>query len=213
MPNPCASRGERGTQVVGANPRFGGGAGSFSASPSANPVGPRRSCWFARSRAWTHTCALPHSSVLGLVGCAWSPRAIAATARAGWRRSLVPPTAGPRAASGPPPPASRLRPHRARRPALARRRTAIPPAAAPAAGQGRDLRRQPDHDQAVPLRRRPPPLQRHGLRLLGLASATRCTAAACSTRPLHSSAFMRWGERRPRPLDHRLHESRATPTW
>ena len=39
-------------------------------------------------------------------------------------------------------------------------------------------------------------------------SATRCAAAGCSSGPLHSSAFMSWGERRPRPVDHRLHEPR-----
>ena len=202
---PPLASGGRGNQVLGLIRRCcGGGAGSFSASPSANPVGRRRSCSVCAPPALGRTIRPSHS----YVGRAVGDRV---------RSSRRPPSPAARACRRPPPPAPGERWRRTPPPlttpgadgaALAGRPRRDPARLRAGAGQERDLRRQPDHQQAVPLRRRPPPLPATRATTAPAPSASRCAAAACSSGPLHSSAFMQLGRGRARPVDHGLHEPR-----
>ena len=199
-PPRCA--GDGGPKLLGLIHTFGGGAGSFSASPSANPAGSRRSCRFARLRAWTYIRPSRIRSSLR------SPRR--------WSRLAVAPAetggAGVAAASAPGPD---RRHRRRRRPPLTTPlptaqlsrdgRTAIPPAAAP----------QPVKDAIYAANRIVGKPYRYGgghrrFNDTGYdCSGTRQLRAA-RRRPAQAPAALErlheLGRGRPRPVDHRLHE-------
>ena len=189
----CESRGA-GDPNFGANPPLcGGGAGSFRASPSANPVGRRRSCSVcAPLSAWTYIrpSRIRFSSA--------SPRRWSRLpARCRDRRRRRAPACrllhlpGRRAAS-----ARRRRLSRLRCRTRSSRRTAAPRSRRP-------RRRTPSRTRSTPPTGSP--TSRTATAAATAASSTRATTARARVsyalrgggllkRPLHSSAFMRWGE-------------------
>ena len=186
-------------------PERRGGAGSFSASPSANPAGRRKRVRAVRGiRPVDYAC------------CCWSSRL--------WRRAPAaaqhPPTRGRAAAPAPAAGAgarrrrSRLRrrlPSRscpARWPSCCRRhRRRARPTRRP--GPAGDLGRQHARQDALPpTAAATARLHRPRLRLLRHRLLRAARRAACSTRPLDSGSLHALGRARQGPLDHGLHEPR-----
>src|SRR4051794_24548264 len=137
---PCTGATRAGEPVVGANPPSkGGSASSFSASPSANPVGGRK----------RYAATIPHIVACRVLARAGLPCTVHCVRRIGWRE-----------------PQRRALP--ARQEGEDRERPGDCAAWRAGPGRERDRGGQPDHPQAVPLRRRARVVQRLGLRLLRL---------------------------------------------
>ena len=168
---------ERGNHVFGANPPLsGGGAGSFRASPTANPVGRRRrSVCFrtpissrrglaASQRSLPSLCILPRRA----------PRQLRRRRRLARRNRHLHPDAES---------------------AAARQRDADPAQVRPAPRQGRDRGRQQDPHQALHLRRRPRQLVGPRLRLLGLGQLRAARRRTSSTARSPRARWPSWGSR------------------
>ena len=186
-PNPRGESGERGNQSVGANHDVASwGAGSFSASPSANPAGRRKRSMslFPRAFAPIFIAMLCVIAPTGALAQTLLPPEAPPSRRSRRRRDARRPGSGPDPRCRAPRPKLLAGRHRRR----ARRRAR--------AGQAGHLGRQRDAGPALPLRRRAQPRVRvaDGADCSGTVSFALKAAGLLKT-PLDSGSFMQWGKK------------------